>query len=84
MEVSPGSRLAVVVDAQGNAVERGALLLRERTLLCECLVYALVLKQRLHVADVSALVEVSHGLALRAQGTGHGASTVLCCLSNPI
>lgn len=74
MEAPPGSRLAVVVDAQGNAVERSALLLRERTLLCESLVYALVLKQRLGRADVSALVDVVHGLALRAQGTGHGAS----------
>ena len=73
MEAPPGSRLVVVVDAQGNAVERSALLLRERTLLCESLVYALVLKQRLGQADVSALVDVVHGLALRAQGTGHGA-----------
>ena len=67
-----GSRLAVVVDAQGNAVERSAMLLRERTLLCESLVYALVLRQRLHVADVSALVDVAHSLALRAQGTANG------------
>ena len=72
MEVPVGSRLAVVVDAQGNAVERSAMLLRERTLLCESLVYALVLRQRLHVADVSALVDVAHSLALRAQGTANG------------
>lgn len=75
MDSPQGSRLSLVVDAQGNAVERSALLVRERTFLCESLVYALVLKQRLALADVAALVDVVHCLALRVRGTGHGAHT---------
>ena len=66
-----------MVDAQGNAVERRALLLRERTLLCEAAVYALVLRQRLAPPDIAALTDVVHALALRVRGTSHGEDAFL-------
>ena len=72
IEPPAGSRLPTVVDSLGNAVSRATLLLRERTLLTECLLYAVALRQRLAAADVAALVDVVHGLALRTRGTGAG------------
>jgi hypothetical protein len=72
IEPPAGSRLPTVVDSLGNAVSRATLLLRERTLLTECLLYAVALRQRLAVADVAALVDVVHGFALRTRGTGAG------------
>ena len=53
-------------------MSRATLLLRERTLLTECLLYAVALRQRLAAADVAVLVDVVHGLALRTRGTGAG------------
>ena len=73
IEPPAGSRLPSVVDGLGNAVARATLLLRERTLLAECLLYAVVLRQRLPAPDTAALVDVAHGLALRTCGTGAGA-----------
>ena len=42
-------------------------------LLLQCLLYAVILRQRLPAADTAALVDVAHGLALRTRGTGAGA-----------
>ena len=55
-------------------MQRSTLLLRERTLLTESLLYAVILRQRLPAADTVALVEIAHGLALRTRGTGAGAA----------
>ncbi|KAK9838304.1 hypothetical protein WJX81_003260 [Elliptochloris bilobata] len=71
-DVGPGTRLAMVVDDLGRQVDRRGLAARERTLLCECLVYALRVQQRVLPADVGALVDLLHSLALRTRGTGVG------------
>ena len=47
LEPAAGSRLTCVVDAHGSLVERHVLLQKERTLLTECLVYAVCIEPRI-------------------------------------
>ncbi|KAL4441042.1 hypothetical protein ABPG77_010473 [Micractinium sp. CCAP 211/92] len=67
LEAQPGSRLPVVVDSHGREVDRNGLVQREQTVLCECLVYACCIRQRLTAADISDLIDLLHRLGLKAR-----------------
>lgn len=67
LEAQPGSRLPVVIDSHGREVDRNALVQREQTVLCECLVYACCIRQRVQPADITDLVDLQHRLALKAR-----------------
>ncbi|KAL4457392.1 hypothetical protein ABPG75_012257 [Micractinium tetrahymenae] len=67
LEAQPGSRLPVVIDSHGREVDRNGLVQREQTVLCECLVYACWIRQRLTAADITDLVDLLHRLGLRAR-----------------
>ncbi|KAL4853554.1 Nuclear pore complex protein NUP205 [Chlorella vulgaris] len=67
LEAPPGSRLPAVIDSAGREVDRNSLVQREQTVLCECLVYACCISQRLTAADIADLVDLLHRLGLKAR-----------------
>ncbi|CAK0757624.1 hypothetical protein CVIRNUC_002556 [Coccomyxa viridis] len=70
LEPQPGARLTAVVDDRGALVERQTLVMAERTLLCECLVYTCKIKPPSLPADIAAIADLLHHLALRTRGRG--------------
>lgn len=63
------SKLPQVIDTRGRVLDRNVMMLREHTLLCECLIYCVQIKQRLTKFDVIALIDLVQHLAHKSQGS---------------